>query len=180
MIGRLFVAVEVPDEARHALAQLTSRLSIPGRLVAPDAWHFTLRFLGDTEEVGFDRLCAGLDQADLGPGFRVVVDHLGAFPNQHKATVVWAGVSEGSAELEDLGAVVEESVQDAGFPGEDRPFRPHLTLSRVRPPADVRSLIDAGLPGRVPFIASQVVVYRSHLGGGRPAWYEPLERFQLG
>ena len=40
--------------------------------------------------------------------------------------------------------MVEEATQEAGLPSEERPFRPHLTLARVRPPADVRSLVEQG------------------------------------
>ncbi|MEE8490887.1 MAG: 2'-5' RNA ligase family protein, partial [Acidimicrobiia bacterium] len=81
-------------------------------------------------------------------------------------------------ELSRLAAVVEEATVSAGFIPEERPIHPHLTLSRIRPPQDVRPLIDQ-VPV-FPLIQSvtHVTVFESHLQRG-PAVYAPLERFAL-
>ncbi len=180
MVGvvRLFVAVEIPDETRSLLAATLSEYRLPGRLVAPESWHLTLRFLGDTDEVGFDRVCAELDQARLGRSFRLGLGGLGAFPRPDNATVLWIGLNGDVGALIDLAGVVEDAVEEAGFTPEDRPFRPHLTLSRLRPQQEVSGLLAEFPPTGIRFKASDVVVYRSHLGAG-PVRYEALERFRL-
>ncbi|HSG79034.1 MAG TPA: RNA 2',3'-cyclic phosphodiesterase [Acidimicrobiia bacterium] len=178
-VARLFVAVALDDDARHRLAHdLGDPGGWPGRPVRPQNWHLTLRFLGDTDQVAADRLFAALDEADLGHPFRFRWSGLGAFPTPRKATVLWVGVGEGSEPLERLAEQTRTAVEDAGFAPEDRPFAPHLTLSRIRPPADVRSLIE-GLEAPGGSVAiGEVVVYRSRLGSGG-ARYEVVERFPL-
>ncbi len=161
-----------------ALADRLGSLEMPGKTVPSENWHITLRFLGWTDNVSFDRIVAALDEADLGPPFDMALGELGAFPRPRNATVVWLAVSKGLTRLEQLAAEAEEAAQSAGFVPEDRPFQAHLTLSRVRPAEDVSDLIetfpDAGLGWR----CESVVVYRSHLGRGG-ARYEPLETFPL-
>lgn len=183
MVGRLFVAVGLPSEARSMLAAALESWNggdpLPGKVVPAANWHFTLRFLGPTPRVRYERLVAELDQADLGPRFAVTLHGLGAFPNPRRARVLWLGVAEGGGELGRLAEVVEEAVVASGGVGEDRPFRAHLTLSRFRPDRDVRYLLERDPPPRVRFVAEEVVVYRSHLGSGG-ARYETLEVFPLG
>ena len=181
-IGRLFVAVTPPAETRDLLAAVLADVfgkeGPPGKVAPPDNWHLTLRFLGPTDEVTYERLLAELDAADLGGTFGMELGELGAFPNARHATVLWVGVTAGAGHLGDLAAVVEASVQGVGFEQEGRPYRPHLTLSRIRPDQDVRGLVDDGVFDAIPFPVDELVVYRSHLGAG-PATYEALERFPL-
>jgi 2'-5' RNA ligase len=161
-----------------ALADRLATLDVPGTVVPSANWHITLRFIGRTDDVAYDRLLGSLDEADLGRVFDIGLADMGAFPRPKSATVLWLGVAKGQTRLEEVAAVVEEAVQAAGFGAEERPFRAHLTLSRIRPPVDVTGLIgsfpDAGLVWR----CRSIVVYRSHLGRGG-ARYEPLETFPL-
>ena len=178
-VERLFVAVGLDDEARHRLAHdLGDPMAFPGRPVHPDNWHITLRFLGDVAETARDRLLAGLDQAALGAPFTMAWDALGAFPSPRKASVLWVGVGRGSHRLTALAERVREVCDEEGFGVEDRPFRPHLTVSRMRPPVDVRPILSHGpVPGGAVRV-DDVVVFRSHLGSGG-ARYEMVERIAL-
>ena len=175
---RIFVAVPLPDEIRMALADRLGSLVMPGKPVPPENWHITLRFLGWTDDVAFDRLLAALDEADLGPPFDMMLGEMGAFPRPKSATVIWLAVSEGLSRLEELAAAAEEAAQSAGFGPEDRPFRAHLTLSRVRPAEDASGLLDSFPGADLGWRCGSVLVYRSHLGRGG-ARYEPLETFPL-
>lgn len=60
------------------------------------------------------------------------LDALGAFPSWDAPRVVWAGVGRGAAELCALEAALRPRLAAAGFPVENRPFVPHLTLGRVK------------------------------------------------
>jgi 2'-5' RNA ligase len=173
---RLFIGIPIDPETTEALAAWVECRSIPGRLLSPDAWHLTLRFIGDADEVQRDRLAAALGEAALGERFTVRFGSIGGFPKRSRATVAFVGVDGGAEHLEALAARVEDAVEEAGFEPEARPYHPHLTVSRVRPPADLRPAGDerAGLVMAVEAVA----LYRSHLGAG-PARYEVLEVFSL-
>jgi 2'-5' RNA ligase len=180
---RLFLAVPIPDEVRHGLAHhLTESLagkSLPGKPVAPALWHFTMRFIGWSDQLGRDKLTAAIDQTMLGPRFRVMLGGLGAFPRPARASVVWVGVERGGDEMAELAALLETIVAEVGFEAQERPFAAHLTLSRLRPEQDVRPVLAAVPPFPARFTADAVVLYESHLGR-RGAEYEELERFELG
>ena len=178
---RLFLAIPLTDEARHAIVHhLKSHLAhpVPGRPVRPELWHLTLRFLGEVDEVDGDRVVREVDAIDRGPAFELRWSGLGAFPRPRRANVLWLGVDRGEAEAARLAAVVEEAVEGAGFPPEDRPFRSHLTLSRIRPDQDVSAVLDAVPPLGLSMVVDRGVRYRSHLGPGGPR-YEEREEFPL-
>ena len=175
---RLFVAVPLPGEVRAALAERLDGVPMPGKVVPPQNWHLTLRFLGEVDEVGYERLLAALDISDLGNTFRVSLGAMGAFPRSRKATVVWLAVTDGVARLEELAEETDEAALAAGFESEERPFRAHLTLSRVRPQEDVSTLVDSVPDVGLDWRCEEIVVYQSHTGRGG-ARYEALETFSL-
>lgn len=160
-----------------ALADRIADLDIPGRLVPPENWHVTVRFMAGVDDVAYDRFLAGLTHVEGQGGFRISLDRFGAFPKPKRATVVWAGLSDGVAELTRLNEIAEEAAVRAGGSPEERPFSPHLTLSRVRPPADVQWLEQEDLD--LSWKCDRLIVYRSRTGRGG-ATYEPLETFVLG
>lgn len=178
--GRLFLGVPVTDDVRGTLrAHLRDAAGeLPGRPVPPGNWHLTLRFLGDTSHDALARLREELEAEELGSRAAVTFGGLGAFPRAARASVLWLGVEEGAEALRALAERVEAAARRAGFPAETRPFTPHLTLSRIQPPRDVRRLLERvpPFPERMPVDA--VVLFRSRLGGG-PARYEEVERFFL-
>jgi len=178
---RLFLAIPLTDEARHAIVHhLKAHLAhpLPGRPVRPELWHLTLRFLGEVDEVGCDRIIREVDAVARGPAFALRWGGLGAFPRARRANVLWLGLEQGQAEAERLAVEVEEAVEAAGFPPEDRPFRSHLTLSRIRPDQDVTAVLEAVPILGLAMPVGRVVLYRSHLGPGGPR-YEELESFLL-
>jgi len=182
LVERLFLAVELDDETRHALAARLDPFlaggALPGRPVPIENWHVTLRFLGDTSAVQRDLALERLTRHHLGRPFRVRFGALGAFPDPHRAAVVWLAVAGGAEDLVDLAAAAEDASQGVGFSPEDRPFHPHLTLSRVRPPENVTPLIEAVPSTGVSMTVDAVVLYRSILSDG-PARYEVVERIPL-
>jgi len=178
---RVFVAIPVDDETRDLLAQRVRDVVrvMPGAPVPPENWHLTLRFLGEIDDIAHDLLLGALDQAPLGPAFRLRWDALGAFPRASRAGVLWVGARGDEAALAALAAAVDDALVVAGNPPEDRPFRPHLTISRMRPLEDVRSIVAGAAPLDVPMVVERVAVFRSRLGRGG-ARYEVLEEFPLG
>ena len=89
-------------------------LSIPGKVVPPQNWHITLRFIGTIDEVALDRLVAGLDELDLGPRFEVVFGALGAFPRSTRATVLWRAITDRTERLPRTGRRRRAGVSNGG------------------------------------------------------------------
>ena len=179
--SRLFVGIPVADEMRDALERhlaATVGERLPGRAVPPANWHLTLRFLGATDAERRRRVADELSRIEHPPPFGLSFTTLGAFPRAGRAKVLWLGVGEGADELRALAASVEAAAVRAGFAPEPKPFSPHLTLARLRPPADVRPLVENAAPFGGWMRVDAFVLFRSHLGAGAPR-YEPLERFPL-
>jgi RNA 2',3'-cyclic 3'-phosphodiesterase len=171
---RLFVALPLNDAFRAEVEEYLGGAvgALPGRTVPPQNWHLTLCFLGDTPAAERERLCAQLDTVDLGTAFPLVFTSLGAFPRAARASVLWLGTREGSGPTATLAERVASAARAAGLEPDAKPFKPHLTLSRLRTPQDLRPLIE-----RVPEFghvlhAERVVLYRSRPGAGAPRYEE--------
>ena len=76
---------------------------------------------------------AGQSVIFLGSKDNRTLGGVGAFPNFRRARVVWIGVAT-DPRLELLHHDLEVACGEAGFEVEGRPFRPHITLARVRTP----------------------------------------------
>ena len=147
---RLFIAIELEEPLRSALARLQEALRErlgPGlRWVRPDSIHLTLKFLGGVEAGRVDEVGAAMGAAmrETAP-FNVGLSEVGGFPSVRRARVVWAGVNGDLEALQALQQAIETEVGPLGFPAEEREFHPHLTVARVRSapialsPADVAS-----------------------------------------
>jgi 2'-5' RNA ligase len=181
-VGRLFIGVPLTEEARRGIDEHVRRSipdGIPGRPVLAVNWHLTLRFLGATSADQLAAIVRHMRTAELGEAFDVGFGGLGAFSRPRSARVLWIGLTDGVERMKALARIAENAARAAGFAPEEKSFKPHLTLSRIQPPRDVTRAI-AGVPPldlRMP--VREVVVFRSHLGGG-PARYEVVERFALG
>lgn len=175
---RAFVALPTDAAMRDRIAALVCDLQprVQGvRWVAADAWHVTLRFLGESSPPSLQLLEARLREAAAAcPRGEASVSGLGLFPERGAPRVLWLGVSLPPALLA-LQARCEEEAVAAGFARETRPFRSHLTLGRWRDRAP-RPELPAALLGPLPM--ESLVLMRSEL---RPpgAVYTPLATLPL-
>ncbi|MDJ0853070.1 MAG: RNA 2',3'-cyclic phosphodiesterase [Myxococcota bacterium] len=178
---RAFIAVDLDDTARAATASLLARLREGGgrgvRWVRPEALHVTLFFLGNIapEQVAPLARSVSAEVAPLAP-FALELGEVHLFPSPRRARVVALDVAPEDA-LSELAAAVQRGVVAEGFEPEDRPFRAHLTLGRIktgRAPA-TRGLTAGGASCQV----SEVVLFQSELRR-EGARYTPLERMALG
>jgi 2'-5' RNA ligase len=135
---RLFFSVPVPDEVRPAASSaLREMRRAAGE--APLSWtkdeqlHFTLAFLGEQPEEVLPRLREAAARCEALRGFGLTLSGAGAFPNPRRPRVLWLGAGEGARELEALASCLQEALRSAGFALEERPFRSHLTVARVKP-----------------------------------------------
>jgi 2'-5' RNA ligase len=168
---RLFIGVPVTVDARNEIARALPR-KLPGKAVVPDNWHFTLRFLGATAAEVRDQLISSLSAAQAITRFQIRFGQLGAFPSGRRARILWLGVESGGEKLSALARVAESAAQAAGFEREKREFTPHLTLSRIDPPASVATLLVSRVTIKVVMPVDVLILYRSVLAGGPPRYEE--------
>lgn len=134
---RAFIAIALSDEVLQALAAVQEQLKtqMPAgavRWVRPEGIHLTLKFLGDIPRSQVDAVAQAMASAVSGMApFSFTVEGRGCFPNFRRPTVIWVAVKEKSGALARLHKAVEEACASLGYPPEERPFRPHLTLGRV-------------------------------------------------
>ena len=178
---RLFTAIELGEDARGRAGRLIDELRRRAAAMAPDAritWippdrlHLTLRFIGQVDDAGAGRLLHALRQpAGLTP-FVVRWGRPGAFPARGAPRVLWVGVERGTAELEALEAEVSARLASAGLPREERPYRPHLTLARVREAAGLRAaaLFERSVPAPGETRVDAITLFESRLSPAGPAY----------
>ncbi|MBN1512527.1 MAG: RNA 2',3'-cyclic phosphodiesterase [Phycisphaerae bacterium] len=133
---RLFVAIELEGRIKDALGRAQASLATHDRAVrwvTQDQMHLTLVFLGEVADGRVPAVCDAVRRA-VGRcrPFDLTVSGSGCFPPGGGVRVVWVGVQEPTGRLQSLQAAVAEELEAMGFPKEDRPFSPHLTLGRVR------------------------------------------------
>ncbi|MBI4266431.1 MAG: RNA 2',3'-cyclic phosphodiesterase [Acidobacteria bacterium] len=145
---RLFVAVELDLAVARAMADLGEQLRRRAETRAPraritwipaDRLHLTLRFIGEVDERRADAIRAVLDPPVAVDAFDLTLSGLGAFPNSGPPRVLWAGLSAGEDALIRLEEEVSARLARCGVEPENRPYRPHLTLARVREAAGLRA-----------------------------------------
>ncbi|HEX2021587.1 MAG TPA: RNA 2',3'-cyclic phosphodiesterase [Candidatus Thermoplasmatota archaeon] len=130
---RAFAGVPVPADPR-LLALLDGLRATRGdlKVVEPGNLHMTLSFLGQVPDEAAGPLSRALDEAAarFAP-FRAQLSGVGAFPSARRPRVVWAGVQD-PAPLAALANAVRDAFARAGHAGDDKDFRAHATLARVR------------------------------------------------
>lgn len=133
---RTFIGIGLPGECRAALARALSPLKDRRAEVAwtPERnLHVTMRFLGEIApgrvgELG-DRMAEAAREI---PPFEFAVEGPGGFPSLRAPRVLWVGVREPLELVRKLHQNMENTLVAAGFPREERPFHPHVTVGRVR------------------------------------------------
>ncbi|MFZ5623447.1 MAG: RNA 2',3'-cyclic phosphodiesterase [Gemmatimonadota bacterium] len=182
---RLFAAIPLAGGAAPAAVEVMSQLAglgWPVRWTRPEQLHLTLKFFGEVSADGAAAIESVLRDETGGVSMiPMELTHLGAFPNPRRARVIWLGLSA-PAELERLQHRLEQRWERLGFPGDGRPFQPHVTLGRVRDGAR----LPAGAarrfgqePMHVGFLGAEVVLYESR-PGPEGARHQPLASITLG
>lgn len=183
---RAFLAIDLPVGLRPLLSRVQEELkksSADVKWVPVGNVHITLKFFGQIAETRVEEIAAAaLGVARRQRPFTLRVAGAGAFPHVKSPRVVWLGVA---GDLEVMAAFyrqLEEAFAALGFPPEDRPFSPHLTLGRVRSPrgrAELSRCLTTLLPVESePFQIREVILYRSTLSP-QGATYTPLQVIPL-
>jgi 2'-5' RNA ligase len=151
---RLFTAIDIPPEVKAALSTLLDRLRPVAKLswIPVEKLHITTKFIGEWPEERLDELKGALAEVKSTGPIDLVIRGLGRLPR-----VLYARVVPNEA-LTALAAATERAV---GLPAEDRAYRPHITLARIRQRVSLTDFEDLAIGS---FRASSFSLYLSAAG----------------
>lgn len=133
---RAFIAITPPTTLQQTMAEVRQtfqHLSPAWRWVTPNHMHLTLKFLGNVPGESVLSLLQAMQHAAQGQTvFPLRARALGCFPEPARARVLWVGLDDPSQALGRFYARLMAALSPLGFPPEERPFHPHLTLARAQ------------------------------------------------
>jgi 2'-5' RNA ligase len=182
---RSFLALDPPPEVRKEIGIIQGRLRkiLHGdiRWTNPESMHLTLKFFGNIFETDVERIsqAVGKITAQAAP-LTLEVKTVGAFPNPKRPRVIWLGINGDVERLVRLQEEIDRELLTKGFPKEDRPFKAHLTLGRIKSPGGIAGLEDltakADDYAAGSFTAHGLILFKSDLTP-RGAVYTELVKF---
>jgi RNA 2',3'-cyclic 3'-phosphodiesterase len=163
---RLFVAVPLPD-GLHGLVRRAQEALQPGRglrLMGPEQWHVTLAFIGEVDPDKADAALRVVEGLPADMGGEAVIERFLLLPSTSRARVVALEMSDEAGVFGRLFETVMSGLEAAEvMQREKRPFRPHVTIARLRVPARVVPRYESG---QARFAVQSVCLYRSELRSG--------------
>jgi 2'-5' RNA ligase len=175
---RVFLAIDLPEEARVAVvararrvARAADRAARDIRWVRPEHLHLTLLFLGEVDPTRAAALGEAMLEPFDEPAFRLSLGDLGAFPARGAPHVLWLGLDEGARSVERLHQAATDRAGRLGLSGDAARFHPHLTIGRWKRarPSDREAVVssDSGPHGPA-FQVDAVALFDSRLGPEGP------------
>lgn len=133
---RTFLAIDLPSSLQSAVGQnmRSVKRELPGLSWSkPENLHINLKFFGGTAESQVDQIRQAVEPAisHVSP-FDLELKGFGAFPDDRAPRVLWVGLGGALDSLVTLAECIGRAVVPLGFPQEERLFRPHLTVARVK------------------------------------------------
>jgi 2'-5' RNA ligase len=183
---RAFIAIPLPEFISTGICDIQERLKsyrLPIRWVRPENVHLTLKFLGEISLSTIDGITEVIKNTvrERSP-LILFTKGLGVFPGIKKPRVLWIGISGDINALSEIQVNLETNLGKKGFPKENRPFKSHLTLGRVKGNIHPEDLFDTLRSfsdfSSEPFEAKELVLYKSELKPSG-AFYTKLQTVYL-
>ena len=184
---RVFIAIEPAPRIRDVIRDLQNDLKRDDigskvRWVKPEGIHLTLKFLGDTPSSQIEEIGSAMSRAVVGhKAFTIACAGMGLFPESGNPRVIWVGITEGIDALSRLSHDLDTQLSELGFPSENRAFKAHLTLGRIKSRLDRGSLVDLIKRLKTPTMemdAQEIILFHSDLQP-QGSIYTPLKRVTL-
>lgn len=177
---RVFLAFPLAEYFSNEISSFLEQLRrIAGiKWVKPDEVHITLHFFGERDEAAVQKIRSIVPPiAGQHAPFQITLEHLGFFPHPAQPRVIWLGVAGDSDRLVKLQGELEEKFKATGFSIEERSFKPHATLGRLRDCLQTNPQWPVFSRTRTKTV-DRLLLYASHLNPkpGQPR-YEILETF---
>jgi len=185
---RAFLAIEPPENVLQEISSLQEKLKreISGRLswTRPQGHHLTLKFFGDISREDINNISAAVQKRVVAEQkLNLKIEKLGVFPDARRPRVLWCAVAGDVERLINLQKKLDGDFAAIGFPAEDRSFKAHLTLARIKDHRDIAGLSEAlkkyATFAAGEFAADKLFLFQSNLSP-QGAVYTKLAEFALG
>jgi 2'-5' RNA ligase len=144
---RAFIAVELDNQAKNIVRQVQNSLKkseADVKWVMPENCHLTLKFLGDTTSADIEQIKTAMPKACDGfSTFSITIKQIGAFPRIESPRIIWIEALSEDDIVKKLAGSIEDELEKLGFEKENRTFKSHVTIGRVRSPRNRTALKDA-------------------------------------
>jgi len=179
---RTFLAVDLSKDVRKRLGIVQRSLGSEEfviRWVAEPLRHITLRFIGDvSDKLAVDICRTARDVVAGASPFQVTVRGVECIgKTEAKVRMIWAGVVDRDDGLGEIYRLLDDSLGQLGVDRERRPYKPHVTLGRVKVCRDGQALRKLASPLAVTDFGSvdvqSITVYESTLTPAGPI-YTPM------
>lgn len=173
---RAFIAIQLPPAAQNELGEINDSFAnqIPRgsvRWVKPHLMHLTLRFLGDTAESALPQIIEALNIVGKNHRhFSLYFDRLGCFPDCKRPRVIWAGLQGDLDKANSLKQALDEALQPLGWPLENRPFSPHITIGRIKDTKKISGMTWAAQLDKQLIGVKEIHLVQSKLTPGGPVY----------
>ncbi len=140
---RTFIGIKLPEKIKEDIYEIISHLKESRanvKWVERENLHITLKFVGEINEDLFHKMEEQLKVISFNP-FEIVLNGCGVFPNYYRPRVLWIGINFKENTLESLFNKIEDILLPLGINKEERSFKPHLTLGRVKSSKNKENLI---------------------------------------
>jgi len=185
---RAFLAIDPPEDILQAMSRVQEKLrrEIGGRIswTKPHGQHLTLKFFGDISTQDVKNICSAVQNRVVSePSLNLKIEKLGVFPGARRPLVIWCGVTGDVEKLSGLQKQLDSDFAGIGFPNENRLFRAHLTLGRIKDSRGISGISEA-LTKYSEFTAgefncTELILFQSRLSP-QGAIYTKLAEFALG
>lgn len=143
---RLFIALNIQQSIKEYLTKIIDDFKSKGgkiKWVEPDNMHLTLKFLGNTEYSLVEGIKSQLDNLTA-DSTQIISDlsRIGGFPNLRAPKVLWVDLEKNRDQIIELAKSIDTSLSEIGFATDNKPFKPHLTLGRVKKDDNLEQLTD--------------------------------------
>jgi 2'-5' RNA ligase len=185
-VVRVFFAIDLSPAAKESIGRLIGDLKKRSKTHAirwsrPENLHITLQFLAKVQSEHVDQLVNNVRAKIEGVVNKIAlgIGSLQLFPSPFRPRVIVLDVSP-QTELAQLSALIGQGIRDANYETENRPFRAHLTLGRIKHAhgVNLQFLPDVPQLAMDKIFVDEVVLFRSD---PKPegSVYTPIVRIEL-
>ncbi|NPA51867.1 MAG: RNA 2',3'-cyclic phosphodiesterase [Aquificae bacterium] len=142
---RLFIGIFIPPKVLNKqYPRLKKEFGgiIPGKWVKTENLHITLKFLGYVDNNKIKQINHSLKEIFNNPLQEPIeLSGLGVFPNPKNPRILYINVKDNSNFLQELHQSIEKKMLNLGFEKERKPFKPHITIKRIKTDIDTEKFI---------------------------------------